>query len=455
MNNMSDEGRVICTLSHFEESMCLDSVDHAWYGIVLELVIIFYCFGMLSFAADHLCNSMETLCDHWDVPEDVGGATFMALGGAVPELTVNSVATMKSLLKQSRTDHPEDVTEAELGVGAILGSGLIAFLAIPALCALVTLDGRPLALKRGPLTRDICFYMLALGLLMWALRRGVDLAISSLELLTYVIYVLVLCYARKVNAWYKQWKVSHVSNPRVLFAKESTSIFRERYDSQRSQPLLQSAHRPRKKRVPSPKSVVVALMSPLKWAVDETCPDCRIYQPREGLYPLTFIASFLWITLASFILGTVVDRWVVLLGQPSSMGYFGLILVAVGAEIPDTVNAITVASRGYGSMAASACMGSQIINICVGLGLPWTLACLAGGSIPVDKRSSFLFDTSIVILASVFGLLLFTVGVAVLKRYPKAYITRGGAVVMFSCYTVFIIVLGVLTFTHVFSTQSD
>ncbi|KAF4687375.1 hypothetical protein FOZ60_004010 [Perkinsus olseni] len=381
---------------------------------------------------------METLCDHWDVPEDVGGATFMALGGAVPEITVNSVATVRSLLKQSRTDHPEDVTEAELGVGAILGSGLIAFLAIPAMCTLVMVDGRPLALKRRPLARDICFYMIALGILIF---------------LTYVVYVLVLCYARKVNAWYKQWKLSHGTNPRELFAKESTSIFRERYDSQRTQPLLQQqqGNHQHKKRVPSPKSVVVALMAPLKRAVDATCPDCRIYQPREDLYPITFVAAFLWITVASFVLGTVVDRWVTLLGQPSSMGYFGLILVAIGAEIPDTVNAITVASRGYGSMAASACMGSQIINICVGLGLPWTLACLAGGSIPVDVRGSFLFDTSIVIMVSVFGLLLLTVGVALVKRYPKAYITRTGAVVMFSCYLAFVIVLGVLTFTHVFS----
>ncbi|KAF4660617.1 hypothetical protein FOL47_007077 [Perkinsus chesapeaki] len=452
---MSDGvGPATCTLSHFEESMCLDALDHAWYGIVLELVILFYCFGMLSFAADHLCNSMETLCDHWDVPEDVGGATFMALGGAVPEITVNSVATVKSLLKQSRTDHPEDVTEAELGVGAILGSGLIAFLAIPAMCTLVMVDGRPLALKRRPLARDICFYMIALGLLMWALRMGVDLAIACLELLTYVVYVLVLCYGRKVNAWYKQFKLSHGANPRQVFAKESTSVFRERYDSQLSQPLVQrDANRERKKKLPSPKSLVVALMAPLKWIIDETCPDCRIYQPREDLYPLTFLASFLWITVASFMLGTVVDRWVTLLGQPGSMGYFGLILVAMGAEIPDTVNAITVASRGYGSMAASACMGSQIINICVGLGLPWTVASLAGGSIPVDERGSFLFDTSIVIMVAVFGLLLLTDGVAVIKGYPKAYLTRTEAVVLFSAYLIFVVVLGVLTFTHVFSSS--
>ena len=44
-----------------------------------------------------MCNSMETLCDHWEVPEDVGGASFMAFGSAVPELTVNAIATLKGV----------------------------------------------------------------------------------------------------------------------------------------------------------------------------------------------------------------------------------------------------------------------------------------------------------------------------------------------------------------------
>ena len=38
---------------------------------------------------------METLCDHWYIPEDVGGASFMAFGSAIPEITVNAISTFK------------------------------------------------------------------------------------------------------------------------------------------------------------------------------------------------------------------------------------------------------------------------------------------------------------------------------------------------------------------------
>jgi len=37
--------------------------------------------------------------------------------------------------------------------------------------------------------------------------------------------------------------------------------------------------------------------------------------------------------------------------QPDvSMVFFGLVIVALGAEIPDTIQSFTVAKRGYGSM---------------------------------------------------------------------------------------------------------
>merc|ERR1719313_1288108 len=42
------------------------------------------------------------------------------------------------------------------------------------------------------------------------------------------------------------------------------------------------------------------------------------------------------------------------------------------------IQSVTVARRGYGSMAVSNCTGSQILNILVGLGMPWTISCLSG-----------------------------------------------------------------------------
>ena len=82
--------------------LCLPLVDGAWIGIFLEVVMLFYAFGGLACAADHLCNAMETLCDHWGIPEDVGGATFMAFGSALPEICVNAISTLEAGAAQKR-----------------------------------------------------------------------------------------------------------------------------------------------------------------------------------------------------------------------------------------------------------------------------------------------------------------------------------------------------------------
>jgi Ca2+/Na+ antiporter len=78
-------------------------------------------------------------------------------------------------------------------------------------------------------------------------------------------------------------------------------------------------------------------------------------------YPLTFLAAFVWVSFFSFTISAVAGRWNSLSGLPLSL--FGIVLVAVGAEIPDTISSLAVARRGYGSMAISNSCGSQITNI--------------------------------------------------------------------------------------------
>ena len=74
--------------------------------------------------------------------------------------------------------------------------------------------------------------------------------------------------------------------------------------------------------------------------------------------------------------------------SPRPVSLHSLILVSVGAEIPDTIASVTVAKRGYGSLATSNCMASQITNIALGLGMPWLISNLAGRCV---ARSSLIF----------------------------------------------------------------
>lgn len=138
--------------------------------------------------------------------------------------------------------------------------------------------------------------------------------------------------------------------------------------------------------------VGATLLKPLTKCIAATCPDCRLLVgDRQNLYGVTFFSSFVWITFFSYVVTVVVERWVDMMQNPSTMGYFGLVLVAVGAEIPDTVNALTVARRGYGSMATSSCIGSQVCNICLGLGLPWTMLSFGGFDVSLGDHDGQMY----------------------------------------------------------------
>ena len=56
--------------------------------------------------------------------------------------------------------------------------------------------------------------------------------------------------------------------------------------------------------------------------------------------------SFVWIAVFSFLLSTIISRWSTLMGVPTIL--LGATLVAMGGEVPDTIQSIAVAKRGYG-----------------------------------------------------------------------------------------------------------
>merc|ERR1712217_497322 len=105
-----------------------------------------------------------------------------------------------------------------------------------------------------------------------------------------------------------------------------------------------------------------------------------------------------------------------------------------GAEMPDAAQAITVARRGYGSMAIASCIGSQVINICCGLGLPWFIISLAKQKVTFASHSSFLEVAASCVLGAVAMQLVLLVVLALLMRSPKAIYTRKKAVVGITVY---------------------
>ena len=203
-----------CTFEIFTDNLCLSVIDHSVTGLLLEAVIFIFAFGGLALAAEHLCNAMETLCERWRIHEDVGGATFIAFGGAIPEITINCISTLKSI----RAKSAGDAEIADMGVGAILGSGMIAYLLIPASCKL--LADRPLLLRKRSVYRDALFYMLAVFVLGSALYAGISVYHAPIMVAIYACYVFLLVFSDHLDFFWNRHKfeVQVATKPREVNA---------------------------------------------------------------------------------------------------------------------------------------------------------------------------------------------------------------------------------------------
>jgi len=413
--------------------------------------VLLYSFAGLALVCDdYMVPALETLCVRWNVQEDVAGATFMAFGSAAPEIIINAVQTIKSRLN-AQTDDPSKKNDAvALGIGAIIGSGMIAFMIIPSICAICS--DKALLIKRRPFARDAGFYSLALFATIMFLRDDNIMCYEAAILVgLYIAYVLTVVFGHSVRKKYLAKFKGLVLERQDSFVVREQQKRKSRTPSKKSDirtPLLQnksstpleddvvvfwrskdnsgteienqglvsggtkepgcmgtnkiekdSAEKPiypvspmqgstiqettgaegqcevSEEEDSSRCSLMCVLASPLKLLFMITCPKAVIGERFECLYPLAFMVSFGWIAAFSFVVSEVVEEWVVKTGINEA--FFGLTLIAIGAEIPDTIQSVTVARRGYGSMAVSNCIGSQIVNLTIGLGLSWLLGIVA------------------------------------------------------------------------------
>lgn len=431
------------------ENLCLDNIDGNWWGVLIELIALAYSFvGVAIVADEHLVVSLETLCVRWSIREDVAGASFMAFGSAAPEIIINAVSTIKGVISPDE-DGESSGDDSALGIGAIIGSGMIAFTVIPGCCALFA--KKTLELKRRPLARDTGAYAASLAFLCYVLpSHEIGLGAASTMLIMYALYMLTVIFSSSIRQKYRVHVLGREVRVEQSFVTSSSSYEEASSSAASVQPLsaqgLNNSGGGQGDRgvpvtvlathsiadgatslwdalpvQPSPmeftstdmsvslapdvsrsggtrklrglprllhtvqegtKKVAAALILPLNLVLSSTCPPCEHDSPHARLYPLTLAASFIWVAVFSTIIAAIVTRFGDLLGVPTSL--LGMYVIAVGAEIPDTIQSVTVAKRGYGSMAVSNSTGSQIINILIGLGLPWFISNLAGKKVRVS-----------------------------------------------------------------------
>lgn len=116
----------------------------------------------------------------------------------------------------------------------------------------------------------------------------------------------------------------------------------------------------------------VALL-PIKCALFYSIPDVRIKSIWGGsAYIVSMVMSVVWLAGASYVMVFCMDTIGAVLDISSAI--MGLTVGAMGTSFPNLFSSMLVARQGMGDMAISNAFGSNVFNICMGLGLPWLFA---------------------------------------------------------------------------------
>jgi cation:H+ antiporter len=163
--------------------------------VFLELVVMLV---VILVAAEVFTNALEHLGEKLKISEGVTGSLFAAVGTALPETMVPLLALMAGTSNQ--------VTNEEIGVGAILGAPLMLSTLSVSLLAFAVLAKRGVHgefhPERSGLLRDLNFFLSAFAFATLALYiphqlTAVRAALGFGMVLIYFIYIMLTLHASK------------------------------------------------------------------------------------------------------------------------------------------------------------------------------------------------------------------------------------------------------------------
>lgn len=137
------------------------------------------------------------------------------------------------------------------------------------------------------------------------------------------------------------------------------------------------------------------VMLPASLMLRVTVPDCRRW-PR--LFPLTFIMAVVWIGLLSYLCAWMVTVIGYTLNIPDSVS--GITILAAGISVPEIITTVLIVKMGFGNMAFSNLIGSNIFDILFCLGLPWFVKTLSNSGGRLHINSGALTYTTLTLLGT-------------------------------------------------------
>jgi len=103
-------------------------------------------------------------------------------------------------------------------------------------------------------------------------------------------------------------------------------------------------------------------------------------------WPLSITLSLCWITGWVYLMVELANAMGCIIGvHPVIMG---LTILAVGTSFPDFISSIYSAKAGSGDMAVANCLGSNIFDVLLCLGLPWLLSSITSAGAPIHLHEA-------------------------------------------------------------------
>ncbi|KAK3595307.1 hypothetical protein CHS0354_004456 [Potamilus streckersoni] len=369
-------------------------------AIILFIIATIYMFmGFALVCDDYFVPALEEICDVFHIESDVAGATFMAAGSSAPELATSVVAVF--------------IAKDDIGVGTVVGSAVFNIMFVISVCALVA--GAAVHLNWWPLFRDCIFYTISVtALAVVIIDENVYWYEALSFLVLYGLYILLMYFNSRLEAWIVP-KCHWCKLPMRQDEPESIVLYDKLRDSSNLQTNGsisgeiegETVNKEEPESVfafPSVwwKRVLFISCLPLKILLYLTIPDCR--RPRwKKFFIITFIMSLVWLSLYSYLMVWMITLIGYTLNIPDTI--MGLTFVAFGVSLPDVITSVIVVRDGYGDMAVSNAVGSNVFDILICLGLPWLLQSIMNHGDPVQVFSGGLLYATLTLLTTVVFLL--------------------------------------------------
>ncbi len=324
-------------------------------------LIIVLCVYLLSIVTDEFfIVSLDQISNKLKLPNNVAGASLMAMGSSAPELAIAFIALFKG------------GENSDMGAGTIVGSAVFNILVITGVSAIV----KPAHITWRVVVRDVVMYVATIALLILTFSNGEITVIESLAFLgLYAVYIV------------------------ILFNWDAFSPGQEEAVVEVMETEMETAHQDEH------------LYHKITGIV------AKVFGFFTGnarkAYLRAFVVSILFISIISYVLVEAAVIFAEGLGVPTVI--IALTVLAGGTSVPDMISSIIVAKQGRGEMAIANAIGSNIFDILIGLGLPWLIVIVVlGDSVVVGVDD--LWGSTVILLGTVVLLFVFLTTGRVLSR---------------------------------------